>query len=833
MIKITEDMIKRQEELEVKMRGLGIDRYRRDLEKSQINGSEDRTSYGKLLVAKAIEPVAKGIEEWIAAATGKVGRNHVALKYLRMFDPEVAALLAVRAVVRGVTRQDQMLQGVAMTIGTALEEEARMADFKEQDAPNFKRMVKKASKSHHAGHKKRVMSASASRSQVESADWANDVKLHVGIKLVEIIQQHTGWVEVKTMKTRTYIAKKGMATTSYGVLCATADLLAWVKKNTDNAELLAPMFMPMVVPPLDWTTPWDGGYITGAFKRLPIVKTHRKTYLEELSNRANEMPVVYEAINALQATPWVINRPVYEVAQLVWGAGQETAGLPPMEDYDLPIKPSVNLDQREGWSEDEKKTWKGWKYNAAQVHKANIRLRGKRIQTMQTMWIAGQYLDDVAMWFPYQLDFRGRAYTIPAFLSPQGNDLAKGMLTFAEGKPIVTDAAEDWLAIHGANVYGFDKASLKERVAFIKSMNKEIKAIAADPLECLDLWAKADKPWQFLSFCFEWSAYLDQGRGFVSHLPVSMDGTCNGLQIFSLVLRDEIGGRAVNLLPTETPQDIYQVVADKTIEKLKAIGKDDEDYDMAQTWLAFGINRKTTKRPVMVLPYGGKKWGMSDYVGDYISDHSKALGANPFAENSITAKSWLTQYIWTAIGETVIAARECMDWLQAVARIAASKNLPIIWTTPDGLPIFQAYADTTSRRVETTIGDKVYKLTQHTTNPLKVDRTRQANSVAPNWVHSLDGCALRVTVSYAKSKGLTQFAVVHDSYGTVAADAPVLAQELRRAFVDTFTTHDVLAEFKAEVIKLIGPEEGEKLPPLPAKGTLEVSKVLESAFFFA
>ena len=27
---------------------------------------------------------------------------------------------------------------------------------------------------------------------------------------------------------------------------------------------------------------------------------------------------------------------------------------------------------------------------------------------------------------------------------------------------------------------------------------------------------------------------------------------------------------------------------------------------MARQWLDFGVNRKTTKRPVMVVPYGGQ-----------------------------------------------------------------------------------------------------------------------------------------------------------------------------------------------------------------------------------
>src|SRR5436309_2711073 len=49
---------------------------------------------------------------------------------------------------------------------------------------------------------------------------------------------------------------------------------------------------------------------------------------------------------------------------------------------------------------------------------------------------------------------------------------------------------------------------------------------------------------------------------FRSHLPVSMDGTCNGYQHLSAMGRDPIGGSATNLIPADQPEDMYQEVAD-------------------------------------------------------------------------------------------------------------------------------------------------------------------------------------------------------------------------------------------------------------------------------
>lgn len=53
---------------------------------------------------------------------------------------------------------------------------------------------------------------------------------------------------------------------------------------------------------------------------------------------------------------------------------------------------------------------------------------------------------------------------------------------------------------------------------------------------------------------------------YVSHLPVHMDGSCNGLQHYAALGRDEAGGKAVNLLPSDKPQDVYKVGVDLAAE---------------------------------------------------------------------------------------------------------------------------------------------------------------------------------------------------------------------------------------------------------------------------
>lgn len=69
-------------------------------------------------------------------------------------------------------------------------------------------------------------------------------------------------------------------------------------------------------------------------------------------------------------------------------------------------------------------------------------------------------------------------------------------------------------------------------------------------------WQEADSPWQLLAVCYDLQAALASGNpeAYRSKIPVHQDGSCNGLQHYAALGRDEPGGRAVNLLPVDRPQ---------------------------------------------------------------------------------------------------------------------------------------------------------------------------------------------------------------------------------------------------------------------------------------
>jgi len=380
----------------------------------------------------------------------------------------------------------------------------------------------------------------------------------------------------------------------------------------------------------------------------------------------------------------------------------------------------------------------------------------------------------------------------PAYLTPQGTHLAKALLCFAKGKSLGTMAAVKWLAIHGSNTWGNDKVSLDDRYSWVLQNQEKIKATADDPYTTT-WWQEADDPWGFLAFCFEWAGYLKEGLEFVSRLPVAMDGTCNGLQIFSLILRDEVGGAAVNLLPSEKPQDIYGIVADKVNSMLeaRAAGAEDsanvcsKDSDtpiynevVCSNWLLpLNINRKTTKRQVMVLPYGGMFDSCREYTEEWLKDqvYGDIPLEVPAGHTLRTVARFLATYVWEAIGVTVIKAREAMTFLQETVGVLNKAGVPARWTTPVGFYVQQFYREQKGKRIETKIGDRIVKLSLNEINEVKLAKAKQKSAISPNYVHSLDAAALMRTVCHCLDADINNFAMIHDSYGTLAADSEKMA----------------------------------------------------------
>jgi len=436
-----------------------------------------------------------------------------------------------------------------------------------------------------------------------------------------------------------------------------------------------------------------------------------------------------------------------------------------------------------------------------------------RVGATTVLNLADEFKDRDAIWFPHNMDWRGRVYPMVDGLSPQGNKLAKALLSFAEGKRIA-DGAESFLAIHIANEFGNDKLSLADRVSWVFENEDMLVEVANNPFgEHKAFWMTADSPWGFLRGCIEWAGYCEAPEDFMSTLPVAFDGSCSGLQHFSAMFKDEVGGREVNLLPNLDRQDIYAAVKSAVEATLSA-----SSDALASQWLKSGLmTRSLFKTPTMTYGYSSEVPGMTDQIKEYVISTDR----DAFAKDEVfLACNYLAKTTFDEIENIVVKAAEAKGWLQACVR---GRNEATQWTTPDGMVVVQNYKTQKSNRLDILVnGGRVQS--QYSVPTDKVDTRKMASSISPNVIHSLDACHIRMVALAASREQMHSLAMIHDSFGCHAADAGRFFQIIREEFVTLYSQ---------EVAKMLNEELSGGLVELPTMGNLDLGGIIETDYSFS
>lgn len=803
----------KQLELETLAVEMGIAAYRQTLQEGGLGA----VHAGQQLIKHAMGPMIEAVNGWMGEGRKGASTTWGSLfAFMQQYEPEVIAWCTAQAVISSIPHNPS-LATVAFEVCNRLEAYQNMDEIIRQQPRLGVLMTKKLRTAGGPERKAMFVRKGAAAAGIVVVKWDRNVRAKLGTMLVQMFADSTELITVE-------MAVKGRATAA--TIRATEACEKWLEESHARCELLTPKLLPMVCKPRPRTNPFDGGYFTAHCKE-PMLKIHNRARLKAMKDY--DMPWVYRTVNTLQDTSWSVNERVYEVARAVWESRAETSVLPRQEPEAIPPRT---------WPEDtepDPDVLREWKAKAAQVYNFNAEQKSKRKQAMQVMWTAEKMLEyGNRFYYSYAMDWRGRLYPVGGGgLTPQGNKLAKGLLHFTSAKPLGDEGAY-WLAIHVANCYGIDKVSFADRAKWVQETEEMILRCAEDPYVWRD-WQHADSPWCFLAACFEWadlSSWVANGHpegAFASRIPVAFDGTCNGLQNFSALLRDEIGGAATGLVPSDKPADIYTRVAGVSQGIIDAEARSgSEKSAVAQRWVG-KMTRQLAKRNTMTVPYGVTRRGMTDQLWKELRDMKSP------AETRTEDALFLAACNYEAIGTVVVAARVAMNWLKEAAKIAASNGLPVTWTTPSGFVATQDYREDVGDRVNFEVMGQRYRYTLLREGD-KLDTKKQALGIAPNFIHSLDAAHLMRTVLMCAQDGITDYAMIHDSYGVHAGDASVLRRNLADAFVEQYS-EPVLSRFRAELAQQLrdsGREDlAEALPPVPPMGSLDLDRVRESDYFFA
>ena len=810
------ELLAREVELEEEAASIAKELIEKNVER---RGLVEGSAVVRQTLRDLVMSTSNEIDRWLDSQA-KTRRKSVVVKHISILSSEQLSYIVARELLNVATKGEVGFTNACAKVGEAVRKVVEYALFSEANGGLAATIEQQLRTSSSPRHNQAVFRSAMRSAGFEGMKWDVEQKAAVGHILVSAFMDATGLFEKVISKVNNHSTTRLATTDLMGDLLADADVFD---------SLLMPYHYPMIIPPKPWVDLHDGGYVNQQQHQLSMVKAKSRASMAHLE--ASDLDSVAAAINSIQATPWRINSDVLEVFTILNESGTGEAGLASSVQPDLPTKPWGVLDA-ESWAEwkaDESNLpiLKEWKNKASDAYRARTVWASARLVQDQQRKLADRFEDEPCIYFPHTVDFRGRVYPAAGLgaVNPQGNDAGKGLLEFARGKALGKNGAK-WLAVHVANTWGADKISLADRELWAQLNEDNIVDTVLDPISNT-WWMDADKPFCFLAACFEWYGYLVEGDAFVSRLPIAMDGSCSGLQHFAAMLHCEKTARAVNVIQSgDTPEDLYTVVL-KEVTRVLELSTD----TLTGEWLP-RLHRDITKQPCMTTAYGVTSRGVISQIADNAKKLIKRGKIAAFAEKTpFEAATFLAPLVVDAIRAEAAAAVLAMDWLKGVAKICSKADHPIHWETAVGFTAIQDYRKSSGRQIQVKWGGKTHKLTVQKTGG-KLDGGKQASGLAPNFVHSWDAAHLMITVNNCDDQGLRDFAMIHDSFAVHACDTGLLNEVLRECFIEMYKG-DTLNDFYMQLGEQLPIDVWVTIPRPPAQGTLDLSLVRESEFFFS
>lgn len=835
----------------------GRDRYFKSLKRlEEDQGYSSRNDVSKIIKG-SIPLVSKVLKDYLESHgnEGK-GRTQDAHGYLSLLDTDLLALIGLQSVFNSVAKDDT-LSHACVNAGRHVENEVWAVGLGQKDKRLLKRLLKRSMESHGSiSYRRKAIRTTAKKEEYWVEPWLNDLRARVGAPLISAVLQACPDLfdlveDVEKNKSVKYITM-------------TPQVSEFLDSITEIESWMHPRYKPMLVPPKRWESFWTGCYLSDALSRnVPLVRTYNNEHRDLIRDaiKSGVMQPCMLALNTIQETPWRINTKMLEVVKWAYEQNVDLEKFPKREHIVKPIRP----DNWDGLNEDQKKAWR---IKVSQVAKRNRGIDGEKVVFLQDMAVAEELKDRERFYLPFSMDFRGRVYPIPHF-NNQRADHIKALFEFAEGLPLGDDGAY-WLSVHLANCGDFGKVSkrpFEERVQWTIENEDLIKRVANDPEGTFDIWKDADKPFLFVSACLDYAKFLEVGYSHISHIPVALDGSNSGLQHYSAALRS-LEGALVNLVPTEKPSDVYQVVCDRTIEILTE--QSEAGDNIATLILKNGVTRSLVKRNVMTFAYSSEQYGFAEQLRKdkmaplALQVLEGKLERHPYAVPKISKKTGkeepddgfkastvLAKAVWTAVTDVVKDASEGMKFFQKCAGALAHERKGLMWVTPVGLPVLHRYSEWDMKQVKMFMFDKSVPVVDATSEDIvtedgvfkkvralirtkpneHVNKDKAKSAVAPNLIHSMDSAHLMLTVNFAKQKGINAFSLIHDSFGTHAANTTEFFYTIREQFVQMYEDYCPFEEIAYQTTKSI--KDKTKVPPIPKKGTLDLSGVINSLYAFA
>jgi DNA-directed RNA polymerase len=780
---VTHTNLHRQFLLEQEAISCGKQRLHDSLEKLEGKSYASASVYGVSSIREALPYLIKTVEDtFYRLSKGQAGKFYKEISlYLDELEPLAIATILLKVTfdrVFSTKRQANVLVPTMSAIGSALETECKFRWYK-HNYPGLMHYI--SDKYFHDAcgtmQKQVIASKKFGEHDIRWPAWGTKTKVSLGRWGLTAVMESTGWFTINKRKTH----RKRY---EYKVV-PTPEFETKRDELIKTAELFSGIPWPMLVVPDDWGYDEEGSIIYGGYLTNRMMRGHDLTRKSNPYIKHGEAPINF--LNKLQRVKYCVNRHVLEVAEEMRLRGRVIGKFIPIAPAYKPSRPAD--------ADDDAKSNLSWRRSMAEAYNAD-RINFKRSVRTRTQLEAAEKFKDESFYLCWSFDYRGRAYPIPAFLTPQDTDFGKAILNFAD-ESSVTDEAELWLSFQVATTFGLDKSTLEDRHQWVSENTELITKVATDPIRYLSEWEEVDEPWQFMSSCHEYYHCCIAKDKLTTGLMVAVDATCSGLQILAALAKDKSTAELVNVVPSQKPSDAYRAVAEKAKEFLP---------DYMHPWM----NRSVCKRTVMTIPYNATK----DSSRKYIREALREQGLDP-------TKDELTQVvnaIYSSMDSIVPGPMNVMRWIKKhVGLYIRNGAKEVEWVTPSGFTVNQKRDDIETQIMELQLlGRTQVRIPTGKTTPSPI---KHKSSTAPNYIHSFDASILHRSFNHFDEP----FTVIHDSVLCRAGDMGTLNRLVRETYSNIFSEKCWLSEF-AETINASEP------PPIV--GTLDPKVVSNSTYFF-
>ena len=394
--------IAQQVELERRQIDQGLAELRNNTCKLESKDYASATVYGVSSLAQLLPIVA----EHITSTNQRIrkGKNGVSFRdihqYLSDIEPEVAAAITCKVAfdkIFSVKPKHQLVQHITIGIASAIEDECMMRYY-EKNVPGLLKYIKDNYWHSSSGTQQKVKNVVTLMNRYDVDHWkrwSNDVKAKLGAWLLDSLCESSGWFMRDTRR-------EGKKTYNYVV--PTPEFMEIKDQVMATAELFSPLTWPMLIEPNDWENDRPGGYLCNEVMRgNEMVRRGDNTLIQ------GETPIAF--LNKIQKVAYTLNPFIVEVAEHFERKGIKVGKFIPIVEIPLPPKPADIADNAT--------SRKAYRRAAAEVCNLNAQAFQKSCRTRMTMNAVKIFKKHAKFFIPWSFDYRGRAYPIPAFLTPQ------------------------------------------------------------------------------------------------------------------------------------------------------------------------------------------------------------------------------------------------------------------------------------------------------------------------------------------------------------------------------------------------------------------------------